>query len=503
MLNRISVEQGLLLATGLCAASNGTPIALMPVAGSPLDMLGRVTVDFSQSQDYAQFITETVRDAQTEQDQEYADQISVDAILYHTNSADPVLGTIPHDQVMDELVAKLVPSLQHQLNHTRNVVKTKVTEIAEMVNSELSRRMDSALLNMQVKEVGTPVVFSNPTIVAEVEKYQNVPYNPDLANPIVLEPQTEAALREVIETGNDRLDADVHTWLASEEDGWLEKLFNDFFTPATSIKSPGNLHNFLRQSTTVYGRTLPNVDLCKVIGLFLLANGLYNNPIGKIDASLGDYNRFIGDLRDSLGALLNNERAEYYRAASEAQELVLYVEKNVIYVRAELYQVWLMDGGDIDVLYGNSIQQEPVITIPALNAAADKLRADWQRYIAIARAAEERNILTTTRNLFKRVLIDVINGLQEDEKRRAELIGRIWNDQLEKTSDQELTDIYAVTTKLVTRSMFPHTDAEYFLTSINEVCASNPDMDPREAATVATIDYMIDWALKQVQVRAV
>lgn len=502
MLNRTSVEQGLLLATALDNAGLEKCHKLTPIPGSPLDKLVRITGHFDKGDNYAQYLKDTVDTAATDADRKYADDISIDAIVYHTNSIDPVTEECPHDTVMDELRQKLSPSVLHQLSHAKNVVRPMICEIAELVITQLSRKMDSALLNAEVIEIAPPVIFNDAALVAELEKYEGMNYNPDLLNNFALPPLSEEELRQLILTNKESTDANILTWLSAEEDGWLEKLYKDFITAETSLKNPGNLHSFLRQTTTVYNRNLPNIDICKAIGLFLLADGLYNNPPEGTNVALAEYNRYMSDLRDSLGALLNNERAEYYRAVNEDQELVVYVEGTKVYVRSDLYAIYLADGGDVDVLYGNSLRNKPYITMGDIKINADELRNTWHRHVAIARAAEEQNLLNTTRRLFNTVLIDVLSKLDDDKKKQADRVAAIWKDQMESVTNNELKDIYGLTTRLVCRAIYPETDAEYYLVSINKIMENNPKIDPREAPSIATIEYIVEWCLKQVTVRS-
>ena len=52
--------------------------------------------------------------------------------------------------------------------------------------------------------------------------------------------------------------------------------------------------------------------------------------------------------------------------------------------------------------------------------------------------------------------------------------------------------------KVLCRSRFAYTDAEEFLTNMNEAGAANPGLDPREAALPALIELITDFALAQV-----
>lgn len=502
MLSRTSVEQGMLLATAFAAENSLRPFSLVAVPGSPLDTLNRVTGDFTNDASYAKYLTEMQSNAVTDDDTVDADRVLLDGILYNTNSADPVTESIPHDEVQEELVKSLIPTITRQLSHVRNVVKPIVDNLGSTINAELSTRVDSALLSANIVEVSTPIVFTVPALVAEIEKYASVTYNPDLICKFVLPMMTEEALRQLIITNKPEVDAAVENWLATEGNGWLEKLYTDFFTSNTSIRSIGNLHSFLRYQGTVYGRNLPNIDICRVTGLFLLANALYDNPPEGVDVKLMDYNTYISDLRDSLGALLNNERDEYYRSVVDERNMIICVEGNTTQVRGDLYNEYLAQGGDVDVIYGNGLREKPYIKVDELRENADALRSDWHRHVAICRQTEERNVEVVTRRLFQSAIIDIIASLEGEDKSKAEVISRIWSQELEAMSNKEMNNVFDVATRLICRALFPHTDAEILINLINEVSEKNPDISPRDAVLVATINYIVKWGRKQITVRA-
>jgi len=501
MLSRTSVEQGLLLATALDQAFNGKPMSLVPVEGSPLAALVRITGATDPGDDYAKYLTRMVAEAVTTDDKIDSTRTLIDGILYHTNSEDPVTKLVPHDTVQEELVELHAPVVAQQLAHARNVVKPMIERLMTMVTTELNGRVNSALLAANVIEVRTPVVFNDPGMIRALEKYTTLNYNPDMVCSFALPVMSDEALRDLIKTGSPETDAAIDAWLSTEGEGWLTRLYTDFFTAATSIRDTQNLHGFLRYTAknVVYARNLPNVDICRVIGLFILADALYDNPIEGTAVKLEDYNRYMSDLRDSLGALLVNERAEYYRMINDERQLVIRVEDNTTLVREELYEQFLAEGGDVEMLYGNGLRTKPYSSIDELRAHSDELRSEWHRHVAIARQVEERNIETITRNIFRRAVIDVIASLDEDLKKHTEHISRIWEQTLENTSNKDLRDICMVSTRLICRAVFPHTDAEIIIGLTNEVASKNPDMSIRDVVLVATINYVCAWGRKQLK----
>lgn len=500
MLSRSSVQQGLLIADGLSTAFNGKPVALVPVSGSPLEVLVGVTGLKESDNGYADYLNAQVQLAVTADEKANAATIAIDGILYDTNSEDPVTKAVPHDTVQQELIEMQAPIVARQLDHARNVVKPMIARLMELVESELSARVNSALLAADVQEVETPVVFNDPGLVAAIEKFAATNYNPDMTCSFALPVMTEEALRDLIKTNRPETDAAISAWLETEGQGWLSALYRDFFTEETTLRGT-NLHSFLRYSAkdVVYARNLPNVDICRVIGLFLLADALFDNPIEGINVKLEVYNRYMADLRDSLGALLNNERTEYYRMIHDERQLIVRVENNKTLVRSELYSQFLAEGNNVEILYGNGLRDKPYSSIDDLVKNKDELQSQWHRHVAIARQAEERNIETTTRRIFTRAIIDVISWLDDDQKRSAQQIANIWEHTLDETSGKDMQDICAVATKLICRSVFPHTDAEIIIGYTNEIAAKNPNMNIRDVVLVATINYVCAWGRKQLK----
>ena len=61
----------------------------------------------------------------------------------------------------------------------------------------------------------------------------------------------------------------------------------------------------------------------------------------------------------------------------------------------------------------------------------------------------------------------------------------------------DLDNIYMLAMKLVCRSRFYYTDAEIILCDIEEARRVNPNIDVREAALIATANYVFDFIADQ------
>ena len=67
--------------------------------------------------------------------------------------------------------------------------------------------------------------------------------------------------------------------------------------------------------------------------------------------------------------------------------------------------------------------------------------------------------------------------------------------------EPSINDLPKVVTRLVCRSRFYKTNAETFLTMLNNIINDNPELPIFEASTVATINYISEWILTQVELR--
>ena len=59
---------------------------------------------------------------------------------------------------------------------------------------------------------------------------------------------------------------------------------------------------------------------------------------------------------------------------------------------------------------------------------------------------------------------------------------------------------YQYVRTVVCKVFFPHTQALRILSDIDAHAQNNPSLSPREAATLATIDLVCEWAASQIDV---
>ena len=80
-------------------------------------------------------------------------------------------------------------------------------------------------------------------------------------------------------------------------------------------------------------------------------------------------------------------------------------------------------------------------------------------------------------------------------------VEKLFKQEINSYGGFTLENLPSVVTKLVCRSRFYKTDAEIFLSKLNKIMNDNPELPPFEASTIATIEYIVEWSLTQIELK--
>ncbi|MEX5385595.1 hypothetical protein WCE10_21415, partial [Cronobacter muytjensii] len=162
---------------------------------------------------------------------------------------------------------------------------------------------------------------------------------------------------------------------------------------------------------------------------------------------------------------------------------------NEIIVNTPVYNTWLENGGDNEVLFGMAMSGNPTFVLSAITERADEFRAIWRRQSQLITAADSN----TRFNYLREQLVLCYESMlsQEDHdghKHNAQEVHAIlkeFKNQLDQMTIQDTKDLYCLCLKLVCRTRFSKLPAERFLLKMDEVAKADPGLSPRETATIA------------------
>lgn len=188
--------------------------------------------------------------------------------------------------------------------------------------------------------------------------------------------------------------------------------------------------------------------------------------------------------------------------------LIIKVDGTKAKVDAELYNKFISEGNTPEVILGYIVKNSDDVTAGMyanVLANKDEYLSLWNAKVQMASFQESNNNMKRYRTVYDIVLNNLYKeGLPKDLQELAtpnygEAKARL--DQLLTTyKPEEVLDYNLVARDIVGEVIFPDTNFSHFARSITSFSKMNPNITPQDAATSASLDFIIDFLLQQVYV---
>ncbi len=426
-------------------------------------------------------------------DAEYAFSDAAFNVEFTANQKQPGTDLIPHDMVLDEIVPVVADTVRRAVSHARSTVVPQVEDLVNRVRTAVEQMTPSTLLGVEVIVFNPPKPLVNSVFENSIAKFSEANYDATVTLPFTMPELHEDELRKLIGTGANNLEKDIDEWLATCGVGFLHNVWAEFFM----LQRASNMHAYISQTKSSVGRSAIDVD--RLLAIHLIARGLFDNPPEGVTASLAVFNEVVTLIRNNSGTRLYFENQEHYDEIGKRKILVRSIIGNKVVVNGEIYKQWIAEGGENEVLFGNSLVKNPSRDVDSITAKKEDLLKEWNRHCAIVNSAEANRKFIRMKEIlfaaFRNQLID-----ESDETLNREALLTAFKDQLQTISESELECLYTLSLKLICRSRYPQSDAEEILLTINRVAKENPKLEMREAAAVAVIEYIANWIAEQLKV---
>lgn len=259
-------------------------------------------------------------------------------------------------------------------------------------------------------------------------------------------------------------------------------------------------------NTNIASLGLDTVD--KVNDLILLLTALDNLTIEHMETNNTPLLGIMQALRDEIANYLLIVKNSVLQNRS-IERVILSVRDTVAYVDEDNYNKFLDSGKTSDVILGYILsgKYDPLnSTLTALtNNAQDYVNA-WRAKVNMSNYAETVKAYNKYKVLYELILRELFNpelkiplDLQElvevDYPKAHETLAKI----LKELSNTEMLDINMVARLMVGEVIFPNTNFASFSKNMIEYGKLNKDISPADAATYASIEFILDFLLQQVE----
>lgn len=178
-----------------------------------------------------------------------------------------------------------------------------------------------------------------------------------------------------------------------------------------------------------------------------------------------------------------------------------------IYLHASNYKRFIDEGGKNENIIGSLLLGGSVKTIGELTSKSDQFYQAYERHETIATTTRNLNAIHILRDALHTVFVDLLvdPNAREVEARNTfnlspEGMSALASKQIQLLDGSDLKDIHKSCLRVLCRARFSYTDAEKFLTAMNEIGVVRPTIDPNEAAHLALIELVADYLSNQLGV---
>ena len=394
-----------------------------------------------------------------------------------------------HDLAIENTAEFVANAVKGHLYTFRNVVVPIVKDFSDKVTLYMEEGPKSPLLDMEIQTWAPPAILENSGFQNELSEYKNSFFPSEVLgkNPI-LPDYNEEELREALKTGSNQLDGLIDTWI--NESG-ISKITGIFQSVFREVNSPVNV---IRNSDETDAVTAALV-------VFLISRKAYDNPVKGVERGLAEYNSIMADYRNYTGDWLNTAIDKYDDNIKKGL-LVRKVSGKLTVVYKDVYDAWLQEGGENDILYGNMLEKIPLFYAYQINEAAAKLKDRWNRHEQLVKTSLANRRHDFFVSVLRRAFNEVVRENQNTGNTPINVNDASYDtleDVIRRASEGDITRPHAVIREIVCKAFFGNTDANQFLADMENASLVNPNIDAREAGFIATTKYVCRWVASQIR----
>lgn len=412
--------------------------------------------------------------------------IMLDAIASVTNAPDVTAGVNLHSAELDTLAAEVGEAVTRHLAFARTVVAPAVDELVQRVASSIEQVMRSDLNQLEVVVYRMPAPMYEPSFTDSFMRAKDIVADNFIAG---MNFPADAQCTQIIEwlkSSVTSLDAAIDQYITGIGLDCLVKIYTDLFTKTDKSTQVWDLLN-----STEYG-----LDYA-VVG-FLMTRKLWDNPPEGVEMPLETYEREMVQLRNQCALRLIYELNRTERDETNGI-LVRRYSRTSVEVNDAVYRKWLQEGGDHTVLFGNILSDRPHITVAEINEHTQEAKLAWDRYCLLNQTTVANKRFSTAKLIVRTEFDAMLANASHDDlplNERPIMLTK-FVEALGQTKEAEVENLYDWCLRLLCESCYHKSDAFRILNGINRIKAQSPDVDVKEAAAVAALDYISYWVSSQ------
>lgn len=401
-------------------------------------------------------------------------------------------GVSEHDVITAEMIRVGALGVGASLSIAQNVVTPLIRSTVEQIDYIAVEATEAATKPLQLVPFFYKRIWNSPVVDTLCGRYATA--SQDLAlRPLALAVPTNWVA--ALSTGIPSIDSHVAEFIADCDVDFLSTVWSEAFTTGNR-----KLVDVINAPFTAEGGTFGRTDAALMIYLAIRQMG-ENIPAG-LNIELSAWRLYAAEVMSAAGA---GVMAQLNRRASmiRSNQIVIGSPNGAagrIFVFGDNYNTFLANGGSPEALLGAHVNGGPRLKVDAAREEIEACETAWRSaYSVLARKAEyarQEVILRAAYATVSKAIADAPEPRPCDPAVMQDLLKKA----VAECSVADAADVWSLARRLICASMFAHTDAERILRGIDESAKANENLPVREAAFLATADYVIEWVLSQVTV---
>jgi len=407
------------------------------------------------------------------------------------NSVFSMLDERPNVGEYNELAVKIAGKVGNEISLYKNTLLPFLKEYRDIVNTMLKdRKSSSDIPNYMIKEVSIPTVFElfkNKGIVIENGRSVELP----VSNLIIPAPKQDE-IKAFFKTDMLVMESAIDELLHGKTDAQLVTLWENYL-----LNVSGSNDNIASITYRIDG------DMTELALLFVLVYNLKTNMPEGVAVSQEVYSRVM---RDFYNKLINDISVvmKRYNQFGSVGKMVLSLNDKVVSVHSGLYRKFIAENTAeviMGMLVSDNIKATNHFVKDILVNKDDYIKA-WEKKIRLDNIATKIESQTAYKLVYDfalaKLLKDVSNAVVKH-------IPYTDNDNLISTREfvetlpaSKLLDVGYVTMEVVGEILLPNTNFYAFTENMLEYSKLDSTLSPQEAASLATLDTIINYLVEQV-----
>lgn len=404
-----------------------------------------------------------------------------------------------HNSIFDDYVNTLSTSMSFQINNAKNIVNPIIQDAVEKI-TKVTQETNLSEYSFEIVLAGLPEPIKNATLADEITKNaQGSLMNPSTT--ITLPATTFEEITAGMVTGSELFDNVVRAWLSEKGEAWIMEFWANTFANihTTNISTRPDLIQYLKGKEAID----------RALGVFLITRRLIEGEVPETaNVTLTTWLKTVRDYI-TVSCIVLDKEIQFYSSATSNEKLVSsYNDLNKkVYVFEKTYTDYINNGGKNELIFGAIVDGVVPFFKATIDQNAERYQSVWDRYASINRESVRIKTFNFFKEIVESVLVNQLATLApfEEEKATADstfiqAISKNYQQAIRNLKIEDMGNVYHTVMTLICECRFPYTSAYVFLDAINDICKDSPETDIREAALIATIEYICDHMAEQMTV---